>query len=176
VIMTADGFVVNVRSVSYLSLCSSNERMHCANCKRIMPVPVHLRVNRQTAVFADRSNRITSESQWQFVDGNNGSNNDDRGFLSSSASIAILHGDNVLFRHEFGNHEPDSVMCIYFTKIVTLITCLQLVTRGQLYLDPSLSTFHPLTTMAVMVMVMVIFSPPPSLYCSFHIHILRFLA
>ena len=177
--MTAEGFVVNVRSVSCLSLCSSNEQIHCANCKRRAPVPVYLRVKRQTTMFPDRSNRINSESQRQFVDGNNVNNDDNREFLSSGVSIAILHGDNVLYRHDFGNHKPDSAMCIYSTKIVTSIACLPLVTRGRLSLNLSLSTFHPLTTIAVMVMVvvmvMVMFSSPPLLYCSVHIHILRFI-
>jgi len=141
--MIADGFVVNVRSVSSLSLCSSNEQIHCANCKRRMVVPTNLRANRQMAMFADQS-RITSESQRKFIDSNNGSNNDDHGVLSSGASVAILHRDDVLYRHEFDNHEPNLVMCVYsMTKIVASNVCLQLVERGQLSLDNNISTYIP---------------------------------
>ena len=103
---------------------------------------VHLRANRQTAMFADQSNCITSELQRQFIDVKNVSNNDDRGVISSGARVAILHGDNVLYHHEFGNHEPDSVMCVYsMTKIVTSFACLQLVEQSQLYLENNISTY-----------------------------------
>jgi len=74
--------------------------------------------------------RLTRDFQSQFVDSD----------ILSGATVAIIHGNEIIYRNEFGTHESDTVVSAYsMTKVVTSIACLQLVERGLLSLDDPVS-------------------------------------
>lgn len=137
-IITANSFVVYVLSFSSLSSCSSNEQINCANRSCI-----YMQIDRRpclligATVSPRSSNSSSSMATMAEITMTMES-------YPSHASLAILHGDDVLYRHEFGNHEPDSLMCVYsMTNILTSISCLKLMERGQLSLANTVSTYLP---------------------------------
>merc|ERR1740139_98643 len=78
----------------------------------------------------EHTERLTRDFQSKFVDSD----------ILSGATVAIIQGNKVIYRNEFGTHESDTVVSAYsMTKVVTSIACLQLVDRGLLSLDDPVS-------------------------------------
>merc|ERR1719409_2092451 len=64
--------------------------------------------------------------------------------LMKGASVAICHKGEVIYRQQFGSHQPDSVYNIFsMTKILTTIAVLQLQDRGKLHIDDPVSKHLP---------------------------------
>ena len=79
-----------------------------------------------------QSERLTVDFQRRWIDSER----------MSGATVVITCADEVMYRHAFGTHDADTLVCAYsLTKVVTSIACLQLAEQGLLGLDEPVSKY-----------------------------------
>ena len=89
----------------------------------------------QSADCTDSADALTRKFDEQWVES---------GLFEGGATVMIMRQDGVVYRHHFGTHRPDSVVCVHsMTKTITSIACLQLCERGLLSLDDAVGDYLP---------------------------------
>ena len=87
------------------------------------------------AFSSDSADALTREFEEQWVES---------GLFEGGATVIIMRQDGVAYRHHFGTHRPDSVVCVHsMTKTITSIACLQCAERGLLSLDDAVGDYLP---------------------------------
>ena len=98
------------------------------------PRSIRARARQQRALPACSADALTREFEEQWVQSG----------LFEGATVVIMRHDGVVYRHHFGTHRPDSVVCVHsMTKTITSIACLQCAERGLLSLDDAVGDYLP---------------------------------